>query len=213
MRITRSTRHAKILALDVSLTSTGYAYRDGEGAVTGRFLPKKLLGSARMVFIREELRRLIEEVQPDLIAYEGYAMNAVGRVFNIGELGGVVRTLIWEMGIDLIVWAPPQIKLAITGSGRAGKNKKDSARKQAKSKGKAPVPNMCDCISERFGYYIDQDDEADAFALLNLAELRAGICRQPGAFNVQAKSIVSAGELIPGRKKQPGMQLIANKRR
>lgn len=201
MRISRSTRHLKVLALDVSLTSTGYAYRDGEGVVTGRFLPKKLVGSARIVFVREALRKIIEEVKPDLIAYEGYAMNAVGRVFNIAEMGGVVRTLIWEMGIDLIVWTPTQIKLAITGSGRAGKDAKDSARKQAKTKNKKPIPNMCDCIHARFGYYIEQDDEADAFALLNLAELRAGMCRQPAAFNVQAKSVVSAGEVIPGRKK------------
>jgi len=138
-----------IIGLDPSLTSLGYACSSSTGAVrVGTVRPKKMKGLDRIAFIRDQVHGLIEEVQPELVAYEGYAMGRfAGRAFDLGELGGVLKLMLFERKIRLLLVPPTCLKLFATGKGNADKDRVMAA--MAKERGKL------------FTY----DDEADAYAL------------------------------------------------
>ncbi len=139
----------RLLGLDASLNSTGYAfYNDYGDLVTDRINPGSKKGAARLHHNVTQLQTLLNRVQPAVIILEGYAMGAKGLVYQIGEWGGLVRLEAWRRGIDVIVVAPNTLKYAATGSGAAKK------------------PEMVAACQELFGERIDQHDEADAFLLL-----------------------------------------------
>lgn len=52
---------------------------------------------------------------------EGYAFNAVGRVFQIAENTGILKHKLWQSGIDCVVVPPTVIKKFATGKGNANK--------------------------------------------------------------------------------------------
>ena len=52
---------------------------------------------------------------------EGYAFNAVGRVFQIAENTGLLKYNLWKNGVEYDVFAPPSVKKYSTGKGNAKK--------------------------------------------------------------------------------------------
>ena len=61
-----------------------------------------------------------------LAVLEGYAIGAVpGRwaLVRLGELGGSIRLLAWELGIATVDVSPSSLKLDATGSGAASKER------------------------------------------------------------------------------------------
>ncbi len=151
------------MGIDASLTSTGYAYTNVRGEVhTGRFLPKKMNGSERLLFMEDTFRELLNQSSlnqgglPTLIAYEDYAMGTRGgRVFSIGELGGVLKLFAYRRGIDILLVPPASLKIFMTGKGNADKEA------------------VMQAIADTYGYNITQNDEADAFALMKMGEMYA----------------------------------------
>ncbi len=163
-----------VIGLDLSLNSSGYAYRSDEVGrlptiTTGRIKPGKRRGMERLHFNRQKLgetvadaeRRLDpEHVRPmpiTLAVIEGYAMGyggkgTPGRVFNIGEWGGVARLFLYDQDIPMLIVSPSSLKIFATGNGHAEK------------------PEIVQAITELWGYDVPQDDEADAFVLMMLGE-------------------------------------------
>ena len=134
-----------ILALDLSLVSTGAA----RGTATYRITCKKS-GVERLAHIRSEVMRLADGV--DLVVIEGYSMGSRGRVFDIGELGGVIRMALHDSGITFVSVPPTSLKKFATGKGTA---KKD---------------DMLETAIRRFAFAGHGNDEADAWLLLKMAE-------------------------------------------
>jgi len=168
MRVSRSKREPlRILGVDPSLTSTGYAYRDLEGKVkTGRIVPGDLQGPWRLSYIRKRMEAILLACEPKLIVYEGYAMGFgskrnPGRVFDIGELGGVLKLLFWERGIDVVLVSPSTLKMTVAGKGTLSKGIKGKRELQA-------------AIKRRFDLDVSQSDEADAAGLMIVGELLTG---------------------------------------
>lgn len=147
-----------ILGFDPSLTSSGYCYKDPRGELrTGRVRSKKLKGVERLSFIRGAMLSILREHYIDLIAYEGYAMGFggkrnPGRVFDIGELGGVLRLVAYDAGLDMLMVAPTSLKMFATGHGDADK------------------PAILAAVRDNWGYDTKYDDEADAYVLYKLGE-------------------------------------------
>ena len=174
-----------MLGFDASLTSSGFAYKDSEGEYhTGRVKTERLKGPERLSFIRECFIDVIgkaSKVAPvELIIYEGYAMSRnANNAFTIGELGGVLSLAAWEMGIDVLLVPPSNLKQFTTGKGNADKDR------------------MIECVASSWGYSVPQNDEADAFALLKLGEYYvANVNRQRSSIK---QSAVQKCRLIPGR--------------
>lgn len=138
-----------ILAIDPSLTSTGYAYGGiGSRAAVGTIVPRKMTGLFRLAYLRAEVEKLITLAWPDLVAYEGYAMSRfANRAFDLGELGGVLKSTVYAYRIPLLIVPPSCLKLYATGRGNADK------------------PMVMAEMAKRRGRLFASDDEADAYAL------------------------------------------------
>ena len=75
-----------------------------------------------------------------------------GRVFDIGELGGILKLLAWEQGVNLLIVPPSTLKQFITGKGNATK------------------PEMSQALATKYNYDVVQNDECDALCLLLMGD-------------------------------------------
>lgn len=136
-----------ILAIDASLNSTGFAYVQEGTLFTGIIPVKNLRGSARLYYIYGEVTKLLDAAEPDAVLYEDYSMGSRGRVFDIGELGGVLKMEMYRRGIPTVLVPPKTLKQFATGNGNADKDA------------------MREGLIDNFGYEISQNDEVDAALL------------------------------------------------
>lgn len=155
----------RILGIDPSLTSLGYAFVAANGkTVTGTVRSKFVTGPQRLRGIRDAVLNILNDAQPTLVAYEGYAMGRFsggGRAFDLGELGGVLKLMIFESKIQLLLVPPTSLKLFATGSGRADK---DAVRV---------------AMAKHRGQLFKSDDEADAYALFLMGSLFCDARQRP----------------------------------
>lgn len=64
---------------------------------------------------------IIGSYQDILVGIEDYAMGAKGKVFHIGECGGILKHTLWKAGIEFQTYPPTVIKKHATGKGNAKK--------------------------------------------------------------------------------------------
>lgn len=149
-----------VMGMDPSLTGFGVAYRRGEDKLLWASKispPTKMRGMERLLFIENAVTGFIDRYQPTLVAYEDYAY-AGGRkrgsntIFGIGELGGVIKRLLYVRGIAILAVPPTSLKLFATGSGRVEKDE------------------IGDYIYQTEGLRFSTSDQNDAAALLKLGE-------------------------------------------
>jgi Holliday junction resolvasome RuvABC endonuclease subunit len=136
-----------VVGLDLSLTATGIAYPDGTAATlhTGTWR-----GMPRLGLIWDRVAQVLNSTDPspDLVVIEGYSYASQGRaVVSMGELGGLVRYMLWRNGWRYIEVAPGTLKKYATGKGSASKNA------------------MLIAARDRLGYTGEDNDQADALWL------------------------------------------------
>lgn len=157
------------------------AWQSVDGVVTTDTIrPGDLRGSARLYYVRKMLDELLSKVQPTLVVFEDYAMGFrknTGRLAHLGEVGGVLKLLVWDRGIQSCVVSNATLKKAITGNGHA---KKDEVQRH---------------LSRRYGLRVTQNDEADAAALMLVGQALLGYGP------LRSSSFVSQGiEIVKGRR-------------
>ena len=139
----------KIVALDLSLTRSGFATSED---YSGVLRPPKGYdaGMLRLGWIREAVLAIAEDA--DLVVVEGYSYGSKGRaVVNIGELGGVIRLAFYDAGIPYVEVPPSSLKRFATGKGNADKD------------------SVLAAAIRRLDYDGHYHDEADALFLLEMA--------------------------------------------
>ena len=143
-------RPVNILALDLSLTSTGWA-RYAAGVIRrGHLEPNGLRGYDRLEWIRQ--RALDLAWGCDLVVLEGYSFGSKGNaILNAAELGGVIRMALHDLGLTWANVPPAVLKKYATGKGNAGKELV-----------------LVEAV-KRLGYEGSSNDEADALWLLQMA--------------------------------------------
>lgn len=150
------------LGLDLSLRATGVALLSTESMETTVVRtvtsPAKLNGPARLLAIRNSISQFSTGGDIILAIIEGYSFGSRNNQFYLGELGGVVRTCLYEAGTPYIVVPPTSLKKWTTGSGNADKIA------------------MAVATYEQFGLKFDDDNQCDAF---NLAVLGAAYSENP----------------------------------
>lgn len=148
-----------VLALDLSLTATGWAFRDmvnGGVERSGVLSTPKLSGIPRLRHVRELVLGLALDAQ--LIVIEGYAYGAKGNaILNIAELGGVIRVALTDHGHEYVEVPPASLKMFATGKGNVGKDE------------------MLAAAIRRLGYSGHDHNEADALWLLQMACCARGL--------------------------------------
>lgn len=139
------------VGIDQSLNGTGLCLRDAAGVVhaTQTIDPGKLRGVERLACVKTRVTSFLSS-RVAFVAFEGYSYNSVGRVFELGEVGGVLRLVVHEYGLSFVVVPPASLKKFATGNASAEKEDMVEAAKAA-------------------GFVTTDDNQADAFFLSQIA--------------------------------------------
>lgn len=150
----------RILALDLSLTATGYADSDGNSGVMKP--PPKMAGFDRITWIREQAV-YARALEADVVVIEGYAFGAQKQrgVHEIAELGGVIRCALYDESKPWADIPPASLKLFATGKGNAKKDEVFAA------------------AIRHLGYSRNDHNEADALWLLAMATAKYSRAKLP----------------------------------
>lgn len=140
-----------IVALDLSLTGSGWA----NGRKHGVIKPKRM-GVERLAFIRATVENIVGENRAAGVVLEGYAFGAHNKAHQIGELGGVIRLLLHDLGVPFVEVPPKSLKKFATGTGNA------------------PKDAMIAHAIRTFGFDGSDNNEADAWLLWHMAQYALG---------------------------------------
>lgn len=160
------------VGIDPSLVSTGVSvcWENGKRELSRHgSQPTDGTVAARMRRYHEltaSIIRAIPTTQPTLIAIEGYAMRAKGRVCDLAEFGGILRYRLkyeaFKNQPRILDVSPSTLKQFATGKGNADKKE------------------MQEAVLRRFNI-VCSTDEADAFLLSRLALVYCDLVRPEGA--------------------------------
>lgn len=146
----------KILGIDPGIGRCGFAVIEHTGRdttlrecgciVTGADMPE----SSRLVEIRKDLNYIIHKWQPDMAAVESlfFAVNAK-TAMTVGQARGVILVTLAEHNLKIIELTPLQVKMSVTGYGKADKKQVQTMIVKLLKLKKVPKP----------------DDAADAAAI------------------------------------------------
>lgn len=184
-----------IAGLDASTKRIGYAAPDGHlWSVSAKAGPKD--PARRLHELERALERLISlyPPKPELVIIEGYALGGPGRLslVRLGELGGVIRLRLFELGIPYLEIPPTVLKRYATGNGAAKKPAMIDAALELGATATATALN---------------DDEADAFLLRHLGRMGYGLEPLelgPKLEILSAITFPSIGALVPSNNLTAG---------
>ncbi|MFB6721412.1 crossover junction endodeoxyribonuclease RuvC [Kribbella sp. NPDC056345] len=119
----------RVLGVDPGLTRCGLGVVEGTPgrpptmvAVGVIRTPPELDVSQRLVRIEAELIEWITEHRPDAVAVERvFAQHNVRTVMGTAQASGVAMVVAARSGLPVALHTPSEVKAAVTGSGRAGK--------------------------------------------------------------------------------------------
>ena len=129
------------IGLDLSLCNTGWNVinKNGvyikSGTIVTRPIPKRktkkpkklkeceLEGIYRLDYIKRKIRIAIKTYNPKIATIESYAFGVKKSrsVFQIGELGGIIKYLLFARGIRFYLVSPQSLKKFANGKGGSGK--------------------------------------------------------------------------------------------
>ncbi len=117
----------RILGIDPGLAKVGYGLIDFSknkkimldcGVISTN---KNKSEAERMLEIAKDLRFLIRKWSPDLSAVEKYFFYRSSTTISVVQARGVIIMTLARFKIPIVEYPPMQIKLAVTGSGKAEK--------------------------------------------------------------------------------------------
>ena len=167
--------HVIVLGIDPGVANTGYgvvAHQRGRVvALDGGVIETRAGTDAgrRLAHIHQRVGELIDEYKPDAVAVEDLYFGTNARsAFAVGQARGVVILAAGQREIRCTSYTPQQVKTAVTGSGRAGKEQVQRMVQTLLSLPELPTP----------------DHAADALAV--------AICHANGAPMARALAAVGA---------------------
>jgi len=120
----------RVLGVDPGLTRCGLGVVDGRPgrqvvlvAVDVVRTPRDADLAGRLLGIGEAVEGWLDQVQPDVVAVERvFSQHNVRTVMGTAQAAGVAILAAARRGIPVAVHTPSEVKAAVTGSGRAGKD-------------------------------------------------------------------------------------------
>jgi crossover junction endodeoxyribonuclease RuvC len=117
-----------VLGIDPGLSRCGYACVESRpGALRAVALgvlrtPAHLPLPRRLAELRDELARLLHELEPDVVAVEHVFFQVnVRTAMSVGQASGLALAEAAARGCEVVQYTPNQVKEAVTGWGGAGK--------------------------------------------------------------------------------------------
>ena len=162
-----------VLGIDPGLTRCGYGAVEG---TAGRRPTAKAGGvlntlaespvPERLAALARDLRSLIEELQPDVVAVERVVFQtAIRNAIPVAQAAGVAMAIGIEAGCSVVEYAANEVKVAVTGTGSAPK---EQVQKMVQSLLRLTAPP-------------DPPDVADALALALCHLARAPLAARASA--------------------------------
>lgn len=118
----------RVLGVDPGLSRCGYGALDGtvhHSAVVaaGVLRTSPAAGLAhRLAELQAEVRDLVVEIAPDVVAVERVFFQAnVRTAMAVGQASGIVLAEAATAGCEVVLYTPNEVKQAVTGSGSADK--------------------------------------------------------------------------------------------
>ena len=121
----------RVLAIDPSLRSTGFAVLETDGRVdAARTLdfgiianPRSVLATGCLVEIRRRIVELVAKHAPDCCAVEGVIfVQSYRTAITLGAARGAALLAAAEHGLPIFEYAPKAVKMAVVGRGGAQKD-------------------------------------------------------------------------------------------
>lgn len=104
----------------------------------------------RLIALSEQLGQIIDESKPDAVAIEDLFFNTNAKTaFVVGQARGVILLIVAQKQLPMTIYTPLQVKMAVSGYGRAEKNQVGQMVKTILKLPAIPTP----------------DDTADALAI------------------------------------------------
>lgn len=167
-----------VLAVDQSLTGTGYAWRKvtysiDEGhrreLMVGTIIQKERKGMRRLAVIHDTILEQARLSGARLAVFEGYAFGhfpgAATRAHSLGEIGGILKHALWSRGIDLLIVPPSCLKNFMLGSYKTVEHLPGGKKRKIK------VKELVKAAAEQHaGRAFATDDMSDAYGLLLMGE-------------------------------------------
>lgn len=155
-----------ILAVDQSLTRTGFCLPDGTTTPLSAKAPPNLVGMvserdryARQCLIRDRMLDLADRTAADLIVIEGYAYAQPNAAAAAGEMGFALRDGAARAEIPWVIVPPNSRAKYATGNGSASKD------------------DVLQATAARLGRTFPNSDECDAWLLAALTSAAYGLPR------------------------------------
>lgn len=146
----------RVLGIDPGLATTGFGCVEKIGSRLkmhhyGVFkTPAGMDLPARLLSIHQQFRDLVADWAPDAVAVEElFFSNNAKTAFLVGQARGVILLGAGLIGLSVTSYTPPQIKLSVTGYGKADKQQIQDMVKRLLNLSVIPKP----------------DDAADALAI------------------------------------------------
>jgi crossover junction endodeoxyribonuclease RuvC len=119
----------RVLGVDPGLTRCGLGVVDGAGGRQVRCVavdvvrtPADAPLAERLLAVGAVVERWIERHRPDVVAVERvFSQHNVRTVMGTAQVSGVVALLAARAGLPVAFHTPSEVKAAVTGEGRAGK--------------------------------------------------------------------------------------------
>ncbi|MCA5894034.1 crossover junction endodeoxyribonuclease RuvC [Isoptericola sp. NEAU-Y5] len=140
----------RVLGVDPGLTRCGVGVVDSLPGRRARLVDVGVVGSEpalsidlRLLHIATELEVWLDRHVPDVVAVERvFAQHNVGTVMGTAQVAGLAMVAAARRGVPVALHTPSEVKAAVTGSGRAGKEQVQ--RMIARILGLAELPRPAD---------------------------------------------------------------------
>jgi crossover junction endodeoxyribonuclease RuvC len=195
----------RVLGVDPGLTRCGLGVVEGSPgrpptmiAVGVIRTPADLDVAKRLVRIEAELEEWIVEHRPDAVAVERvFAQQNVRTVMGTAQASGVAMVVAARRGLPVALHTPSEVKAAVTGSGRAGKEQVTTMVTRILKLAERPTPadaadalalaichvwrgGVTSRLEEAAGSRANLEALAQAQSRLQVARLRAAVAAQEG---------------------------------
>jgi crossover junction endodeoxyribonuclease RuvC len=195
----------RVLGVDPGLTRCGLGVVEGSPGRPPKLVavgvirtPADLDVAKRLVRIEAELEEWIAQHRPDAVAVERvFAQHNVRTVMGTAQASGVAMVVAARHGLPVALHTPSEVKAAVTGSGRAGKEQVTNMVTRILKLDEKPTPadaadalalaichvwrgGVTSRLQEAAGNRTQLEAQAQAQSRLQVARLRAAIAAQSG---------------------------------
>ncbi len=181
----------RILGIDPGSVVTGYGVIERLGSNLAHHthgalrLPAGRPLAERLGEIHHRIGVLIRELEPDVAAVERIFVAASPRsALILGQARGAALAALGAAGIPVVEYSPPELKQAVTGSGRASKREVQAMVKRLLGLARTPVSDAADALALAICHA-----HAGRLRALGVGRVRSGSKRARGAGRVVVRRV------------------------